>query len=263
MKKGNVKLWAAIALALFSVACLGVAKRWRERLSVETTIVALGDSITFGARQGVDAQDAFPYLLQTELRKRGVDVHLVNAGIPGERTDQGIQRFDQAVLARAPRIVLIMYGTNDSYVYQESHGSDLPVETFAANLEHMIARARDAGVVPILLTAPRWGDQAKPDGAGHNPNDSLAKFARSGRDVAERTHTLLVDVYDHWQNAASAGVDTDRWTTDHCHPNPRGHREIADQILPAVLDALRDLPPTRPAARVTRSDDVPPRPASE
>src|SRR5262245_44930813 len=80
------------------------------------TIVTVGDSITRGERAGVRADETFAALLEAGLKEEGVRAEVVNAGIGGERTDGALARLDKDVLARKPRLVTIMYGTNDSFV---------------------------------------------------------------------------------------------------------------------------------------------------
>src|SRR5437773_8192997 len=82
-------------------------------------IVTLGDSITRGVRTGVKAEDTFAHQLQKALQKEKVNTEIVNVGIGGERTDQALKRLD-AVLKHKPKIVTIMYGTNDSYVDKDA-----------------------------------------------------------------------------------------------------------------------------------------------
>src|SRR5439155_722694 len=79
-------------------------------------IVTLGDSITRGVRAGVKAEETFAALLQKDLRGRDIQADVVNVGIGGERTDQALQRLAKDVIALKPAVVVIMYGTNDSYV---------------------------------------------------------------------------------------------------------------------------------------------------
>ncbi len=37
-----------------------------------------------------------------------------------------------------------------------------------------------------------------------------------------------------------SGKDVGEWTTDQCHPNPAGHREIAGLMLPVIEKLLSD-----------------------
>jgi acyl-CoA thioesterase-1 len=200
-------------------------------------IVALGDSITRGVRAGVKDDETFAALLQTAVRKEHGRAEVANAGVGGERTDGALKRLDRDVLSANPRLVLVMYGTNDSYVDRGQKEPRLSVEQYRANLTELVARLRKGGAEPVLMTPPRWGEKAT-NGLGENPNLRLEEYVRACREVAKETKAPLVDHYAHWSKAASDGTDVGGWTTDQCHPNPRGHREIAEQLLPVVRDLL-------------------------
>lgn len=55
---------------------------------------------------------------------------VANAGIGDERTDGALTRLEKDVLAPKPKVVLIMYGTNDSYVDKGATESRLTVEKY-------------------------------------------------------------------------------------------------------------------------------------
>ncbi len=200
----------------------------------EIKIVTLGDSITRGARPGVKAEETFAALLQKGLREKKLSVEVANVGIGGERTDQAIKRLARDVIARKPKIVTIMYGTNDSYVDRGKKDSRLSVDDYRANLKKLLAELRQAGIRPVLMTSPRWGAKAS-NGLGENPNKRLEAYIGVCREVAQETKTPLVDHYAHWSKKAAEGTDIGTWTTDQCHPNPQGHREIVELMLPVVL----------------------------
>ncbi|MBI2804445.1 MAG: SGNH/GDSL hydrolase family protein [Planctomycetes bacterium] len=201
-------------------------------------IVTLGDSITRGVRGGVKAEDTFAYQLQQSLAKENLKTNVVNVGIGGERTDQALNRLG-SILKLRPSIVTIMYGTNDSYVDRGAKDARISPEAFRKNLEKLIADLRKAGVTPILMTEPRWGDKAGKNGVGEHPNLRLERYVKVCREVAVKTKTPLVDHFAHWTAANSKGTDIGTWTTDQCHPNPRGHAEITKLMLPTVRGALR------------------------
>lgn len=202
-------------------------------------IVALGDSITRGVRTGVKADETFAALLQADLRAQKLAVEVVNVGIGGEPTEQALARLDKAVLALKPRLVLVMYGTNDSYVDQGKKEPRLTRDEYRANLVTLVERLRKGGAEVVLMTPPRWGDKAAKNGAGENPNVRLDPYVAACRAVAKEAKVPLVDHHAHWTKAVGKGTDLGDWTTDQCHPNPRGHREIADLIQPVVLQVLR------------------------
>ncbi len=207
-------------------------------ISTVTTIVALGDSITKGVRRGVEPAQTFAALVQKQLRARGHDADVLNLGIGGERTDQALRRLSKVIELR-PRIVLAMYGTNDSWVDEGKTASRLALPVYRRHLVEIVDRLRRHGIMPILMTEPRFAENARRNGLGENPNVRLARFVGACRDVAREKNVLLVDHFARWTRAAEAGEDLARWTTDGCHPDPRGHREMGAAIVPELIAAVR------------------------
>ena len=201
-------------------------------------VVTLGDSITKGVRPGVKAAETFAARLESGLRADGIEASVVNVGIGGERTDQALRRLAKDVLAQQPSLVTIMYGTNDSYVDQGKSATRITVEEYRANLVRLVAELRAAGVTPVLMTEPRWGKTAKLNGVGEHPNVRLEAYVAACRSVAQEKQVPLVDHYQHWNTAEKKGADIGAWTTDQCHPNPQGHRVLAELMLPVVRTAL-------------------------
>jgi lysophospholipase L1-like esterase len=205
-------------------------------------IVTLGDSITKGVRPGVKAEETFAARLEAALRTQGVEASVLNVGIGGERTDQALKRLAKDVLAHRPSLVTIMYGTNDSYVDQGRSASRITVDEYRANLGRLVTELRGAGITPVLMTAPRWGKTAKLNGVGEHPNVRLEQYVAACRAVAREQHVPLVDHYQHWSAAEANGADLGGWTTDQCHPNPDGHRVLAELLLPVVRASLKPAP---------------------
>ncbi len=92
-----------VALALlFALAANASAKTVR--------IVAFGDSATSGWL--VARNEAYPAQLQAALRKKGYDVTVENAGIPGDTAATALRRFDAAI-GPDTDIAIVEFGTND------------------------------------------------------------------------------------------------------------------------------------------------------
>ena len=209
--------------------------------SGEIVIVALGDSITKGVRSGVKPEETFAAITERKLKEQGLAAKVVNVGIGGERTDQALARLDR-VAALHPRWVTVMYGTNDSYVDQGKTESRLSREAYQANLKRIVAALLERGIEPILMTEPRWAVGAK-NGLGESPNVRLAHYVDACRETAHECGVPCVDHFARWTAAEQSGQKLEDWTTDRCHPNPRGHEELADALLPVLLDAVRsDIP---------------------
>lgn len=200
-------------------------------------IVTLGDSITRAVRTGVGPAETFAWMLGAELRARGINAETVNVGIGGERTDQALARLEQQVIALKPHLVTIMYGTNDSYVDIGAKEPRLTKEQYAANLKELVKRLRAAGIEPVLMTPPRWGRDAV-NGVKENPNIRLTEYVQACRDAAKGEKVALVDHFQAWTDAEAKGEDIAGWTTDQCHPNPKGQRILTEAILPVVLPII-------------------------
>lgn len=213
-------------------ALLGGAVQAAEPL----TIVTLGDSITRGQRAGVAAEETFSALLEVALAEHEPPVRVRNLGLGGEKAGGGLGRL-QAVLDEQPAIVLVMYGTNDSYVDQGETEPRVTCEQFRADSLQLVHGLQEQGILVVLMTEPAWASGSK-NGAGEDPNVRLAEYMQAARELAEAEELLLVDHFTRWQDAAAEGVDLNEWTTDGCHPNPRGHAEIAETILPVLREVL-------------------------
>ena len=111
-------------------------------------------------------------------------------------------------------------------------------DNIAQNLEKLVDGLRAAGIVPVLMTEPRWGRTAKPNGVGEHPNVRLEKYVATCRDVAKAKKVPLADHFRTWTEREAKGADIGSWTTDQCHPNPEGHRLLMETMLPIVREAL-------------------------
>jgi acyl-CoA thioesterase I len=96
-------------LALHLAVFLGISS-FAITSACAATIVALGASNTFG--KGVARSQAFPAQLETILRAKGLNVHVVNAGINGDTTDGMLARLDRAV-PNGTSAVILQPGGND------------------------------------------------------------------------------------------------------------------------------------------------------
>lgn len=228
MRKLNSRLLLALFIGFnLSISCAGAEE-------IPAKVVMLGDSITKGVRTGVTAEQTFAAVVHKRLNAAGVAVEVVNVGIGGERTDQALARLDRDVIAKQPRVVVIMYGTNDSYVDQGKKQSRISADAYEQNLRTLVIRLRAADATVVLMTEPRWGETAGDNGAGEHPNVRLENFMQRCRLVAKEQQVPLVDNYAVWTAKQKEGQKLGEWTTDQCHPNAVGHRVIAESLVPIL-----------------------------
>lgn len=253
-----------VLCVVFALSATSLIAQAQERPTLR--IITLGDSITKGVRPGVTPEQTFAALLQKQLRAEGISTEVSNTGIGGERTDQVLKRLDEDVLAKRPHLVTIMYGTNDSYVDKGKTESRITADAYESGLTEIVTRLKAAGITPVLMTEPSWAEGAGTNGLGEHPNVRLGPYMERCRSVAKAQDLLLVDHYGHWSAELKRGIKLLPWTTDACHPNPRGHEELAHRIVQVILPWaqtfadkhgcwLRDVPYTVQLDTITRGYD--------
>lgn len=173
-------------------------------------IVAFGDSLTAGL--GLDASESFPAQLEAELRARGHDVKIVNAGVSGDTASGGLARFDWTMGAPADGVILEL-GANDAL-----RGVD-PVVTRDA-LDRLLTKLKTRGV-PVLLAG-----MLAPTNMGL---DYGTAFDPIYPELAAKHDVLLYPFF-------LAGVvgDASLNQPDGMHPNREGVTEIVRRIVPKV-----------------------------
>jgi acyl-CoA thioesterase-1 len=238
------RLWVStmqgkLSAALNEADFLGPVEQPLEGPAVR--ILAVGDSITKGARPGVAPAQTFSARLQAALREAGVRAQVHNVGIGGERTDQVLERLEHDVISQRPQLVTVMYGTNDSFVDTGKTASRLTERQYEANLREIVRRLQAARIRVVVMTPPKFGEEHRRNGVGEDPNLRLARYAARCRQVAAETGAGLVDHFGGWASAQDQGRRLQPWTTDGCHPNPDGHAELAARMVPAIAPLVREL----------------------
>ena len=101
-------------------------------------VVCLGDSIT---RAG------YPEKLAQLL-----NVPVVNAGIGGNTSRQGLARLERDVLTNHPTLVLVFFGANDSRL--DAPATQVSLAEYQSNLVAIVERCNKAGAKVLLATPP-------------------------------------------------------------------------------------------------------------
>ncbi|MBW6512955.1 MAG: arylesterase [Desulfuromonadaceae bacterium] len=165
-------------------------------LSTDATILAFGDSLTYGT--GAQRNESYPASL-AEITGRTV----INAGVPGEITASGLQRLPEALAEYQPRLLILCHGGNDFL-------RRLETEETAANIRAMIALARAQGVEVALVGVPQLGLFI----------DTAPLYAQLAKEFAlPFAEDIISDIL------------TDReLKSDTIHPNAAGYRKIAETL---------------------------------
>jgi len=174
-------------------------------------LLALGDSLTAG--WNLRADEAFPARLRRVLAGRGIDVEVVNAGMSGNTSGEGLARLPTLLETRFDAAIVAL-GINDAF-----QGRDLD-ETYA-NLDRILSLLRERGVV-VLLAGMRT--------------------TVMGQEVDERLRRLYPRLAEAHEVVFFpdflAGVANTALTIDTIHPTADGVTVMVANILPSVLDLL-------------------------
>jgi len=164
-----------------------------------TAIIAFGDSLTDGTGAGRDV--SYPARLSALIGRP-----IVNAGVPGETTADGLRRLERDVLSQDARIVLLCMGGNDMLRRQS-------VDEQFANLRLLIDEIQDAGALVVLLGLD-----------GHflmMPGDYGERYEALARETG---CVYVPDILDGI--VGSAGLTL----ADKIHPNAEGYAKIAEKV---------------------------------
>ncbi|MBT8142244.1 MAG: arylesterase [Gammaproteobacteria bacterium] len=165
-------------------------------LSQNATIVAFGDSLTQGV--GTTRDKSYPAVL-AEISGRNV----INAGISGETTTEGLGRFASVLEQNAPELVILIEGGND-ILRNHSHAQA------KQNLADMIQIAQAQSIPVVLLGVPEKN-----------------LFSDAAPLYAE-----LASEFDLVIDKAMLGklLKSPSLKSDQIHLNAKGYRKMAEEI---------------------------------
>lgn len=130
-----------LAASLLLAACSRREPIRGQPVARGATVLALGDSLTFGT--GATAETAYPAVLAAAT---GWDV--VNAGVPGDTSAQALARLAPLLDEFRPALVLLSIGGNDLL-------RRLDEEALRRNIRASAEAARAAGAQVLLVAVPR------------------------------------------------------------------------------------------------------------
>ena len=163
-------------------------------------IICFGDSLTYGT--GAARNKSYPAQL-SEM----TGLPIINAGIPGNTTSDGLERLETDVLERSPRIVLITLGGND---LKNGVRKDVAYKNLKAIIEAIQAEGGLVilGGVKFILLDKGYGEMYKK--------------------LAKETDIILI------QNVLSGLVGKDKYMSDPIHPNADGYEIMARRFHEAI-----------------------------
>lgn len=181
-------------------------------------VLAFGDSLTAG--YGLRSDESFAAQLERALRGARPGARVINAGVSGDTSANGLARLPRVLsgLPARPDLAIVELGANDLL-----RGID-PTRT-RANLDAILHGLAQAGIPPLvagMMAPPFLGPFA-------------ARFNVIFPDLAKAHGAPLYPFF-------LDGVVGDPTLTlaDRFHPNARAIGIVVNRILPHVLAALPD-----------------------
>lgn len=178
-------------------------------------IACFGDSLTAG--YGVEVDDSYPAELQRDVDAAGYRYRVVNMGISGDTTKDGLSRIDR-VIALKPAVVVVEFGGNDGL-------RGVPVTSSRSNLDAILAKLTHSGTKIALA-----GITLPPQYSAPYIRDFNATYGVLAKKYdAPLLPFVLQGVYGVQGSIQPDGI----------HPTAQGCRQVAKNILGLIQPLLK------------------------
>ena len=178
-------------------------------------LVCFGDSLTAGA--GTDPGQSYPDYLQKDLDQAHYRYRVVNKGVSGSTTKDGVNRLNE-VLRLHPAIVVVEFGGNDGL-------RGLPISQSSANLDRIVGTLHQAGV-PVALAGitlpPQYGE------------DYIKQFNETYVSLARKYHAPMIPFLLQGAYGGKGMMQADG-----IHATAKGNEVVARNVLNLLKPLLK------------------------
>ncbi len=179
-------------------------------------ILIFGDSLTAGF--GLPAGQSYPSLIQARLREEGCAYRVINAGVSGDTTADGLERIDRW-LNQPVDILVLALGANDGL-------RGIPVRETSRNLHAIIKKVRhEYPEVRIILSGMEIPDTVL--------GKYAAEFRVLFRELAEKEKVSFIPFL-------LEGVAGNKYLNlpDGIHPNAEGQKVLASHTWNVLKELI-------------------------
>ena len=176
-----------------------------KKLSDTSVVVAFGDSLTSGI--GAPRTESYPAVLSTLIQ-----CEVVNAGVPGEDTTEGLRRLPGVLKSHSPDLVILCHGGNDMLNKQKK-------DVTISNLDSMVSMVKASGADVILVGVPK-------------PALLLRTHSLYAETAAKHSIPFVSDTVA--EVLSSPALKSDR-----AHPNGKGYRVIAQSVAALIKESQK------------------------
>jgi len=188
-----------IVAMIVILALLSLNKKEKNtvKLAPNNTILAMGDSITYGF--GAGPNESYPVQLS-----KLTGLHVINAGVNGETSVEGLRRLPKLLEDPSVKLMILCFGGND--ILQRSS-----MDALKQNLKTMIQMAKKKQIDVLLISVPNVSL------FGLSPLDLY-------EEVAEEENSPLLS------GTLADILSKPSLKNDQIHPNAAGYRKMAEKI---------------------------------
>jgi len=202
MSKNKIK-YILIILSIFLAGCF---KPEIKNLNAQgANIICFGDSITFG--YGASLGEDYP----TALRKM-VNLPVINAGVDGDTTFAALERLENDVLAKNPRLVIVEFCGNDFL-------KKIPKESTVKNLTQIIERIQERGAMVALVDI--------------SAGVFFQEYRQAFKKLAVQKKAIFIPTL------LNKIITNPAMKSDFFHPNARGYQVVAKRIYQAISTYIK------------------------
>jgi acyl-CoA thioesterase-1 len=190
-------------LLLLLLAACGDSQQQLAPLPNDAVILAFGDSLTFGT--GASKEESYPAVLETSVNRK-----VINAGVPGELSVQGLKRLPKFLDKYQPALLILCHGGNDILQKHDLAKAE-------ANIRQMILLAENKNIPVILLGVPKPG--------------LFLNDADLYNNIADNTAVTYIP------NLIAKILSDASMKSDPAHPNNSGYRKMASALASTLKNS--------------------------
>jgi acyl-CoA thioesterase-1 len=209
-----------IILAAFLLSLIQVGPACSAEPEIKNILI-LGDSLAAG--HGVQESQAFPALLQKKIEAEKLPFKVFNAGVDGDTSAGGLRRINW-LLKRPTHVLVLELGGNDGL-------RGISPELTRKNLQGIIDKAgAKYPDIKIVIAGMQM-----PDNMG---KEYTGKFRKVFPELAKANDAALIPFL-----LEGIGVDPRYNQEDLIHPNPEGHKMVAETVWKTLGPVLKKTEP--------------------
>jgi acyl-CoA thioesterase I len=209
MTVNNFSMLKSLTILLCTLLLVACGDREKQAtIPTGSTVLILGDSLSFGT--GADKGQDYPTLLA-----QNTGWHIINAGVPGDTSEQGLARLPILLEEHQPALLMVELGGNDFL-------KKVPVSQTIANLKTIIQMGQSKNITTLLVAIPDYQPVKAAFGglSDHPLYETLSK---------ETQIPLVEDVF-------SPVLSKNALKADYVHPNAQGYRQVEEQLRASLID---------------------------